>query len=78
MSMVPLEMACQELVALAGRMVGDDDLAVAHALEELSTVAKELAAAMVVDAVRCRRVSWVTVADAFGLTRQGAMKRFQR
>jgi len=73
------ETACDDLIALAQREAGSSDpLGVALALEELSTLAKELAAALVVDAVRSRRTSWPTVARVFGISRQGAMKRFQR
>jgi len=77
------ESVCDDLIALARGVAGVDaggigDLAAAVALEELSALAKELASTLVVDAVRSRRTSWPTVARVFGITRQGAMKRFQR
>lgn len=66
------------LVTLASDLAGEQEagLGAALQLEQMAGLCRELATDLVLDAVERRRVSWVTVGRVFGVSRQGAAKRF--
>ena len=77
---MPDEDVCEVLVTLAADLAGERvaGLGAAVELEQMAYLCRELAGAVVRDAIDKRRVTWPTVARAFGVSRQGAMKRYGR
>ena len=71
------ELAWEVVRAWGGHPSGTS-LRVARAFDVLSAMALELRDRQVRRAVFHRRESWVSVGRAFGITRQGAQKRWDR